>query len=306
MTRSTVISWMVCWSWTTLLGQDILNFQRTSFHWQGNVEASFTHMSFSNWSAGGDEYSYALGLKSNLNPSASNGMWSFNASWDGEFSMMKSKSLPVRKTNDRLDFSLKFGRKVWNSLHLVVAADLQSQFWPGYDIYEDPDQEHYVSNFMAPGYLLAGLALDLRLDSLNLSVLCTPVASKITYVLDHGVDPTSYSINPGKKTHTEFGAYVHVTFSKEILPKTNATIKSVVFVNYAERFEPDLSLHGELDYNITSFLKLFASVQLLNDDDIKVRVYEDLDHDGSSDDFAGVGPRLQSTVQLGLLFSISF
>jgi hypothetical protein len=264
-------------------------------------------MNFSNWAAGGgDDFSITAGIKTTMNPSFSNGIWGFVASADAEFSTMKSSTQPSHKTNDRLELSLKVGRKIGGVFHVVAESDLQSQCWPGYDLMGDPGQKKYSSNFLAPGYFLYGIALDARFDSLNLSVLVAPFGVKKTVVLDRGVDPTKYGLPAGAHQMTEFGAFAHITFTRDILPKTTLTLKSILFANYTEKFSPDLSLFVELDYNIASYIKIFGSVQMLNDDDIKVNVYTDLDHDGSSNDFVGVGPRLQFNTQLGISLTVDF
>jgi len=295
-----------------LFSQDDLTFQPSEWEWNGSIAGTISHVSFSNWAAGGNEYSYVAGLKIRIDPVWSDSVWSFSGSWDGRFSTFGGKSLPPRKTEDRFELNLKFGRLLWNndwlgsSFHIVGFTDLHTQFLPDYDFIGDPDGSHYISNFMAPGYVTDGLGLDFRSDSLNLSIIITPIASKQTIVLDRGVDGTFFGLDSNQHINSSPGAYARITFSKELFPKTTLSIKSIFFADYSQKSTIDLSFLGEIDYHVTSFLKLYISLQMLNDDDMKVRLYEDLDEDGSSDDFAGLGQQLQLYAQFGVGVNFNF
>ena len=295
-----------------LFSEDNLSFQPSNWQLNGTVTGTLSHVSFSNWAGNGADYSYVAGLKLRIDPTWSNDRWSFAGSWDGRFSTFGGNTLPPRKTEDRFELNLKFGYVVWktewlaSSLHLISFTDLHTQFLPDYDFVGDPDGSHYIGNFMAPGYLTDGIGLDYRSDSLNLSIVVTPFASKQTIVLDRGVDGTYFGLDKNQYINSNPGAYARITFSKEVLPKTTLSIKSIFFADYTEKATVDLSFLGEIDYRITSFLKLYASLQMLNDDDMKVRLYEDLDGDGSSDDFAGLGKRLQMYGQIGIGINVDF
>lgn len=295
-----------------LHAQDDLTFHPSAWTWNANITGTISNVSFKNWTAGNEDYSYVAGMKIRIDPTWSSNHWSFVGSWDGRFSTFGGNSLPPHKTEDRLELNLKIGRQFWygstlgSSFHIVVFADLRTQFLPDYDLTGDPDATHYISNFMAPGWVTDGIGLDYRSDTLNLSIVITPIASKETLVLDHGVDPTYYGLNPGQKIKSVPGAYAHLTFEKEIIARTKLSLKSIFFKDYEERSRVDVSFLGEIDYSFTSFFKLYASLQLINDDDIKVNLYEDLDGDGDSDDFVGVGNKLQLYGQLGFGLSVSF
>jgi hypothetical protein len=302
---------IVACSWH-LSAQDKLNFRSASWQWNANVTGTISQVSFSNWTAGGDDYSFLAGLKSSIDPEWSDSLWNFSGSWDGRFSVFGGRNLPPRKTEDRLELNLKFGRMVWqsttlaSSLYLVAFTDLQSQFLPDYDLSGDPNGGQYVSNFLAPGYVTDGFGLDYRSDSLGLSVILTPISSKQTLIFDRGVDRTLYNMLPGQRVRSSPGAYGRINFSKELLPRTTLTAKTILFADYSEKSTVDVSFFGEVDYRILSFLKLYLSLQMLHDDDINVRLYEDLDGDGSSDDFAGVGRRLQLYGQFGVGIGFDF
>lgn len=283
--------------------QDDLSYDPTPWSWNGSVSATIGHVSFDNWAAGG-EVSYLLGLNSTVNPQWSDSIWSFTASWYGRFSIFKRKSDPARKVDDNLELSFKFGRLLASSFHAVVFADLHSQFWPGYDYFMSSTA--YTSNFMAPGHLTTGIGLDYRTASQILSIVFTPLAVKEIFVLDRGVDPTQYGVAAGRHSFGAPGGYSKITVSGTILDRFSGNFRAIVFMDYSRRTSPDLSLTTELEYELLSFLKLYGSLRLLNDDDINVNLYEDLDKDGSADDFVGVGPRLQVSTQLRIEISVVF
>ncbi len=282
------------------------------WQWNASVTGSISNISLSHWADGGDEYSYVAGLKFAIDPSWSDGRWSFIGSWDGRFATFGGKSLPPRKTEDRLELNGKIGRVIWStdsrslSLHVTAFVNLLTQFLPDYDFIGDPKGTHYISNFMAPGYVTDGLGLDLRSDSLNLSVTITPIASKQTLVLDRGIDVTYFGVDPGRRTESSLGAYARITFAHDIFERTRFNVKTILFSDYSERSTVDLSGFAELDFRVTDYLTVFTSLQILNDDDMKIRLYADLDGDGSSDDFAGIGHGIQLYGQLGVGVTVSF
>jgi hypothetical protein len=302
---------IVLCSWH-LPAQEKLSFQPASWQWNANVTGTISQVSFSNWTAGGDDYSFLAGLKSSIDPEWSDSLWNFSGSWEGRFSVFGGRHLPPQKTEDRLELNLKFGREIWrsatlaSSLYCVAFTDLQSQFLPDYDLIGDPGGGQYVSNFLAPGYVTDGFGLDYRSDSLGLSVVLTPISTKQTLIYDRGVDRTLYNMHPGQRVRSSPGAYARINFSKELLSRTTLTVKTILFADYSEKSTVDVSFFGEVDYQVLSFLKLYLSLQMLHDDDINVRLYEDLDGDGSSDDFAGVGRRLQLFGQFGIGIGIDF
>ena len=194
-----------------------------------------------------------------------------------------------------------------SSFHVILFSDLQTQFLRGYDFIGDPDGKYYISNFMAPGYVTDGIGLDFRSDSLGLSVVIAPYASKQTIVLDHGVDGTRFGLDTNQKINSHPGAYACITLLKEIFPKTTVSIKSIFFSDYSERSTVDLSFLGEIDYKIASFLKLYVSLDMLNDDDMKIPLYEDLEgRIGCGNIFAGLGEKLQFYGQFGVGLNINF
>lgn len=285
------------------LAQNDLTYDLSPWVWNGSASVTTSHISFSNWAAGGN-YTYMLGFTSSVSPQWSDSVWSFVGSWQGSFSVFKSKNQPHQKANDGLEINFKMGKLMIPLVHVVVFADLKTQFWPGYNV--DIDPENYVSNFMAPAFLTNGIGADYREDQIGLSVVVTPLSTKQTIVLDRGVDPTQYGVAPGKKILSASGAYARIMFNNEIFPKITVSTRAILFADYSQNFSPDLMFTGEVDYMLTSNFKLFFSVELLNDDNINVSLYEDLDGDGSPDDFAGVGPRLQVFTQLGIGISVTF
>jgi hypothetical protein len=286
-------------------------FAEQPWRWNASIDLSVANVHFSNWVAGG-EYSYLLGLNSSLDPSWMNDTWSFESRWDGEYTVFKSKTVPLHKVLDRLDWTMRFGYRLTPTISLSLFGELQTQFWPGYGYFAQPNDDGsigpipYISNFMAPGYLTTGLGLEMKDDSLGLSVLITPLSMKQTYVLDKGVDPTTYGLDTGATVLRQPGAHSHIRFKKEIFSRTTLDIKTILFIDYSNTFAIDLSMRTEVDVKVLSYLKVFAAIQLLDDKDLKVSLYEDLDGDGRSDDFAGVGPRLQIFGQIGIALTLSF
>ena len=289
-----------------LCAQDDLEYGDTPWSWNASIGGTVSHVSYSNWAAGGEDYSYALGLSMNISPVWSSDLWSFQSTLSGEFSVFRSRSVKPRKIEDRLEWNVKAGYRITENLHLVLFGDLQSQVWPGYDFVFDDSGDDYISNFLAPGYITGGVGIDYRQDSLGLSVVATPLAMKLAVVADRGVDPTQYGVPSGRTVDGTAGSYARVSFTNSSIPRMTITIASIFFIDYTRRSELDISFTGEIDLNVIDGIAVFVQSHVLRDNDMKVNLYEDLDADGDIDDFAGVGSKVQVFSQLGVKFQVSF
>ena len=92
-----------------LIAQDNLSFSPSPWQWNASITGTLSYVSFKNWSAVGEDFSYVVGMKMYIDPTWSNNGWSFAGAWDGRFSTFGGNSLPPRKTEDRLELNLKFG-----------------------------------------------------------------------------------------------------------------------------------------------------------------------------------------------------
>lgn len=274
----------------------------------GSVSGIITHFSFKNWLSDDNEYSYNIGLKSRINCDLNDSIYIFSSEWDGRFSYFDGNNVRMRKSDDKFEINAKIGAKILkfenrNSLQLIFTSDLHSQFFPDYDIFSDNND--YVSNFMAPGILINSLALEYEDKSL-FTLSLSPIGVKSVFVFDNGVEKSYYGINDNKKADYNIGAVCRSALNYNIYDNLKFSLKSILFYNYSDLTKVDFSIFSELDYQIFKVLKCFVSLRAVNDANLNVRLYRDLDSDGDIDDFDGIGNRLQINAQIGLSVSLDF
>ena len=88
-----------------------------------------------------------------------------------------------------------------------------------------------ISNFMAPGYLVAGLGITYAPAKWFYAYL-SPASGRFTFVLDKKLsDAGSFGVDKGKNMDTEFGAYFRSELNKDLSKTINLTTDQVLQVN---------------------------------------------------------------------------
>ena len=196
----------------------------------GAVSINFSQLSLSNWAAGG------------LNSINVNSFFSYYAnytkgdiSWDNSFDLgfgivrQGDDQAPWVKSDDKLDFTSKFGKKASDKLYYAGLLNFRTQFVEGY---ETPARANLISNFLAPGYLLTALGVDYK-PSDKLSLFIAPVTHKSTIVMDEFLsDAGAFGVDMGSTMRSEFGGYLRVQFKSDIAKNINYTTRLDLFSNY--------------------------------------------------------------------------
>jgi len=84
------------------------------------------------------------------------------------------------KTDDKIDFLSKYGRKAFTNFYYTALVNFKTQFSPGY-IY--PNDSTKISNFLAPAYMLAAVGLNYQPNS-YFNAFLAPFTGKLTIVND--------------------------------------------------------------------------------------------------------------------------
>ncbi|MFO7869304.1 MAG: DUF3078 domain-containing protein [Bacteroidales bacterium] len=288
--------------------------------WQtgGVTSLTFSQTSLTNWAAGGE------------NSLSVNGLFSVYAdyksdenSWDNSLDIgygllgTGENSLDYKKTDDKIDFLSKYGRRASNKLYYAALFNFKTQMTNGYDYSSDSDLP--VSTYLAPAYVTTAIGIDYKPIS-DLSCFFAPVTSRVTLVTlqrlanqgEYGVEPATYDdmgnmIEEGETYRSEFGGYIRVIYSKNDFEPTwlenvSLTSKIDLFSNYVE--EPqniDVNWQNQLAFKVNKYLNVTFNTHLIYDDDITIG--EDTNGDGEHDSFS---PRVQFKQILGVGFSFSF
>jgi hypothetical protein len=209
----------------------------------GVTSLSINQASFSNWSAGGDNsFSGTALLK--LYADYAKGNNSVNTVLNMKYGMLKTGDDDLTKSEDLIELISQYNNQFSKYWAASVQLNFTTQFAKGYD---NPGDEHYISKFMAPGFLTIAPGVSYKPND-YFGILMSPITAKSIFVNDQtlanvgafGVDAavidtaTNQIITEGKTSKFKFGSFVELYFKKEV--KTDLSIESRlnVFYNYLQ------------------------------------------------------------------------
>jgi len=261
--------------------QDPLNAD-TLWKFSGSTSLNLSQLSLSNWAAGGDN---SLSGNTLINLGAN--YVTDKTSWENKlvlgFGLIKQGDDPTRKSDDQIDFASKLGLKAVEKWFYSALLGFNTQFAEGYDRPGEDDRVK-ISNFMAPGYLSFSLGMDYKPNE-TFSLFLSPVSGKFTFVLDDDLSAAgSFGLDPDQKARAEVGAYVKMTFKKEILKNVTLDTKVDLFSNYFDNPQyVDVNWDLLLTFKVNDYLAASLLTQLIYDYDIQFG--EDTTGDGEFDTF---------------------
>ena len=276
----------------------------------GMFTVAFSQVSLSNWAAGG-ENSFSGNSIVNSFANYKKGKISWDNTLDLGYGIMKQGEQEVRKTDDKIDFSSKFGRQLSSNSFAAALLNFKTQFMPGYNY---PNDSVAISRIMAPGYLLFAAGYDFKKGDW-LSLFFAPVTGKMTFVLDEtlanagafGVDPAvinpldSTIVTAGKHMRTEFGGYFKGAFTKDIMKNVKLSSKLELFTNYLKNPQNiDVYWETNIGMKVNKYITVTIGTTLIYDDDIDIEIKDE------AGIVIGKGPRTQFKEVFGLGFSYKF
>ena len=276
----------------------------------GIVSINLTQISLTNWSAGGENSLSVNGILS-LFANLKKGNSTWDNSLDLSYGLLQQGDADVRKTDDKIDFTSKYGQKAFKNWYYAGLVNFKSQMTAGYNY---PDDSTEISTFLAPAYVLGAIGMDYK-PSEVFTLFISPITMKMTIVNDQtladagafGVESAEYDevgnlTKNGLTTRSEYGGYLRALFKKDIMKNVNLQTKLELFTNYTE--EPthvDVNWEVLIAMKVNKFISATISTQLLYDHDIDIAV--DMDGDGIID---AAGPRTQFKEVLGIGLSYKF
>jgi len=276
----------------------------------GVISINLTQVRLTNWAAGGENSVSVNGLLS-LFANLKKGKSTWDNSLDLAYGILQQGDANIRKTDDKIDFTSKYGRKASKSWYYAGLVNFKSQMTAGYNY---PDDSTEISNFMAPAYVLGAIGMDYKPNT-NLTVFISPLTMKMTLVNiqtladagAYGVDPAVYDdfgtmTEKGKTSRSEYGGYLRAIYKKDIMKNINLQNKLELFSNYTE--EPthiDVNWEVLIALKVNKFISATIATQLIYDHDIDIAV--DRNNDGVVD---GVGPRTQFKEVIGVGLNYKF
>ncbi|HQH40240.1 MAG TPA: DUF3078 domain-containing protein [Bacteroidales bacterium] len=249
-------------------------------HWKtgGLAALNFNQLSLTNWAAGGSSSVSGTALFNfTANYAKEKNAWENTLNLT--YGQLKRNGEKPVKSDDKMEFASKFGRKATNAFFYTLLFGFRSQFAPGY---KSPQDKEIISNFLAPAYINLALGMDYK-PAEGFSFYLSPVSGRITIVKDDSLSAKgAFGVDPGKKVRYEFGGYAKAAVNKNIMENVNLQTSVDLFSNYIKNPENvDVNWQILLGMKINKYLSANISSQLIYDDDIKIG--KDENNDGTID-----------------------
>lgn len=279
----------------------------TSWKTGGFINISSTQVGFSNWAAGG-ENSFSVGGSVLVFANYAKDKIEWNNTLNLGYAMLQSGS-SIRKSDDKIDFTSKYGRRTSTHWYLTALVNFKSQFANGFSF---PNDSVIVSHFMAPGYLMGALGMDYKPND-HFSLFLSPATGKFTFVNDekiadlgtYGNKKATYGsdgklLAHGDQLRKEFGAYVRALYKSDIMENVNLLARLELFNNYTDENSDNarnVDVNGELLINmkVNKFITATFNVVVIYDHDVD-----------TNPESAGTQRRLQLKEVIGVGFGYKF
>ncbi|MEP6711437.1 MAG: DUF3078 domain-containing protein [Ferruginibacter sp.] len=227
--------------------------------------------SLSNWSAGGDKFSFSLNAYLNLFAFYKKGKYSWDNSLDMAYGVVNTTSLGNRKSNDRFEYLSKYGYALTKKLDVAALLDVRSQFSKGYAYFKNSvgaDSASLTSKSFMPTYVVLSLGLDYKpID--NFSLFLSPVTARWVIVPDDFI-ATLYGVPAGKNAKQEFGAFLSADYMTKFGKNFTYKTKLDLFSNYKSNPQNiDIYWTNVLSAKITKYINFNFNLDIIYDDDTK-------------------------------------
>ncbi len=220
---------------------------------------------FSNWVAGGaNNVGWQAGVNYNLTYEKDKDLWE-NIIILG-YGMNNTQGVGNRKTQDVINLSTNYGRKISENWYASFGAGLISQFAPGYEDGNNPEAQK-ISSFMSPGYVNVGAGFTYRPNE-NFTMTLRPANARFTFVTDKNLQwAGNYGLkNDGDSMLFQFGFLGTAQYKVKLMENINLQNNTSVFSNYLDHPERlVLSYSGILNMKINRFVSTNVTLDLLYD-----------------------------------------
>ncbi len=261
----------------------------------GQTALNFSQISLSNWSAGGqNSASFNSYFNVFLNYQTPDDRLTWENTLDLAYGLINQEHRKTVKSDDKIDFSTKFGRRASETWFYSTLINFRTQMAPGY---KSPGDTLKISNLMAPAYLNISIGMDHKFDD-NINFYLSPLAGRITYVLDKELSESgSFGVEPGKNKRYEFGGFIRVQFRSTLMENISVNSRLELFSNYLDKPKNlNINLDTRINMQITRFISANLVIQMMYDENTSIKLA-----DGTI-----IGPRLQLKQVFGLGLSYRF
>lgn len=237
----------------------------------GLFNVNINQGSLSNWSAGGDKFSFSLNSYLNVYAFYKKKKNSWDNSLDLAYGIVNTTSLGSRKAGDRIDLLSKYGYAISPKWNAAALFNLRTQFTKGYAYSKTTaglDTASVISKTFAPAYILLSLGFDYKPNA-NFSLFLSPLTERWVVVSDKLIKPL-YGVAPDKNARNELGAFLSANYTAKL--GTNFTYKSKLdlFSNYKQNPQNvDIFWTNALSAKLTRYINFSFNLDMVYDDNTK-------------------------------------
>ena len=233
----------------------------------GTVGFNFSQSYFSNWAAGGQNSIAGTALTS-LFANYKKGRHTWATNLDMAFGLISQDGREPIKTDDRFDFTSKYGyqsgKEDWYYSALV---NFRTQFAPGFEIEDGREVGPKISDFLAPAFSIIAVGADYKPND-KFSAFISPITSKLTIVVEDRLAP-DFGVDEGDNVRVEVGAFVKLSYKEDIFENVNLDTRIDLFSNYVENPQNvDVNWETLITMKVNEWLSATLTTQLIYDDDI--------------------------------------
>lgn len=220
---------------------------------------------FSNWVGGGaNNVGWILGTNYNMTYEKGKDLWE-NVVILG-YGQNNTEGTGTRKTQDVINLSTNYGRKIADNWYASAGAGLMSQFAAGYENGNDPSAAK-ISSFMAPGYVNVGAGFTYKPND-NFTATLRPANARMTFVLDKDLQTKgNYGLkNDGDSFLFQLGFSATAGYKIDLMKNVTLTNSASVFSNYLDHPERlVLGYGGILNMKINEYISTNVTLDLMYD-----------------------------------------
>ena len=224
----------------------------------------------SNWSAGGDDFSFSITSYFGLYAFYKKEKYSWDNTLDLNYGLVNTSSQGTRKNDDRIDFLSKVGYDLKPKLSLTTLFNFHTQFSKGFN-YTGSDSAELLSDFFSPAYVLLSLGLDYK-PADGLSIFVSPITSRWIIISNDSLSAKgAYGVDPGEKIKNEVGAFASVTYLKDLNKTITYNGRLDLFSNYGHNPQNvDVMMNNKFTAKLSKILSASLGLDLIYDDDVKL------------------------------------
>ncbi|MEO7049547.1 MAG: DUF3078 domain-containing protein [Ferruginibacter sp.] len=237
----------------------------------GFINMNVNQGSLSNWSAGGDKFSFSLNAYVNLYAFYKKDKNSWDNSLDLAYGLVNTTSLGNRKSSDRIEYLSKYGHALSKKWDAGLLFDLRSQFANGYAYLKNSvgaDSSSLTSKTFAPTYIILSPGFNYKPCD-NFSLFLSPITARWIIVSDNLLAPI-YGVPAGKKSRQEFGAFASAAYHAKIGKSFTYQTKLDLFSNY--KHDPqdiDIYWTNVVSAKITKYINFNFNLDVIYDNDTR-------------------------------------